>query len=133
MSNKNNIKVVSTNEAPQAIGVYSQAVKTGNLLFVSGQIPLDKKGQMTGGNFETKTKQVFENIKAILRAEGLGLNSIVKINISLVDINNFDVVNDVMASLFSAPYPARALVQVTALPKSSEIEVEVIAESLNPN
>ena len=131
MSKKNNVKVVSTNEAPQAIGAYSQAVKVGNLLFVSGQIPLDKKGQIMGGSFETKTRQVFKNIETILGAEGLGLKNIVKINISLVDINNFDAVNRVMASLFVAPYPARALVQVAALPKSSEIEVEVTAESLN--
>ena len=133
MSKKNNLKVVSTDEAPQAVGPYSQAIKAGGLLFISGQIPLDNKGQMTEGSFETKTRQVFKNIEAILGAEGLGLNNIVKINIYLVDINNFDAVNHIMASLFSAPYPARALVQVAALPKSSEIEVEVIAESLNPD
>jgi len=125
-------KIISTDEAPQAIGPYSQAVRSGGLLFLSGQIPLNKEGQMNDGDFEAKTKQVFENIEAILAAEKLGLNHIIKINIYLTDISNFDTVNQVMSSLFSPPYPARALVQVSALPKGSEVEVEIVAEAPEP-
>tara|TARA_B100000029_G_scaffold497204_1_gene564497 strand:+ start:661 stop:1047 length:387 start_codon:yes stop_codon:yes gene_type:complete len=122
-------KTISTKDAPQAIGPYSQAVKAGGLLFLSGQIPLNKEGQMNDGGFEAQTRQIFENIQAILAAESLDFSSVIKINIYLIDIGNFDTVNAVMTSLFSEPYPARALVQVTALPKGSEIEVEVVAET----
>lgn len=122
-------RIISTDKAPQAIGPYSQAVESGGILFLSGQIPLNKEGEMCEGDFETKTRQVFANIEAILGAEDLTLNNIIKVNIYLTDISNFEVVNQVMASLFVGPYPARALVQVTALPKGSEIEVEVVAET----
>ena len=121
-------KIISTDEAPQAIGPYSQAVKSGGLLFLSGQIPLNKQGEMNDGDIEAKTRQVFKNIEAILAAENLSLSHVIKVNIYLVDIANFDTVNQVMSSLFAAPYPARALVQVSALPKASEVEVEVVAE-----
>ena len=126
-------KIISTNEAPQAIGPYSQAVKSGGLLFLSGQIPLNQEGEMTEGDIEAKTRQVFKNIEAILAAENLNLSHIIKVNIYLTDINNFDAVNQVMSSLFSTPYPARALVQVSALPKASEVEVEVVAEAAESN
>ena len=126
-------KIISTDEAPQAIGPYSQAVKSGGLLFLSGQIPLNKEGEMNDGDIEAKTRQVFKNIEAILAAENLNLNHIIKVNIYLVDIGNFDAVNQVMSSHFSAPYPARALVQVSALPKASEVEVEVVAEAPESN
>ena len=126
-------KIISTDEAPQAIGPYSQAVKSGGLLFLSGQIPLNKEGEMNEGDIEAKTRQVFKNIEAILAAENLNLNHIIKVNIYLVDIGNFDALNQVMSSLFSAPYPARALVQVSALPKASEVEVEVVAEAPESN
>ena len=125
--------IISTDEAPQAIGPYSQAVKSGGLLFLSGQIPLNKQGEMNDGDIEAKTRQVFKNIKAILAAENLSLSHVIKVNIYLVDIGNFDAVNQVMSSLFSAPYPARALVQVSALPKASEVEVEVVAETTESN
>ena len=121
-------KIISTDEAPQAIGPYSQAVKSGGLLFLSGQIPLNKQGEMNDGDIEAKTRQVFKNIEAILAAENLSLSHVIKVNIYLVDIANFDTVNQVMSSLFAAPYPARALVEVSALPKASEVEVEVVAE-----
>ena len=126
-------KIISTDEAPQAIGPYSQAVKSGGLLFLSGQIPLNKEGEMNNGNIESKTRQVFKNIEAILAAESLSLSHIIKVNIYLVDIANFDTVNQVMSSLFTAPYPARALVEVSALPKASEVEVEVVAEAPESN
>ena len=126
-------KIISTDEAPQAIGPYSQAVKSGGLLFLSGQIPLNQEGEMTEGGIEAKTRQVFKNIEAILASENLNLNHIIKVNIYLIDISNFDTVNKVMSSLFSAPYPARALVQVSALPKASEVEVEVVAEAAESN
>ena len=126
-------KIISTDEAPQAIGPYSQAVKSGGLLFLSGQIPLNKEGEMNDGDIEAKTRQVFKNIEAILAAENLSLKHVIKVNIYLVDIANFDAVNQVMSSLFTAPYPARALVEVSALPKASEVEVEVVAEAPESN
>jgi len=126
-------KIISTDEAPQAIGPYSQAVKSGGLLFLSGQIPLNKEGEMNDGDIEAKTRQVFKNIEAILAAENLSLSHVIKVNIYLVDIANFEAVNQVMSSLFTAPYPARALVQVAALPKASEVEVEVVAEAPESN
>ena len=88
---------------------------------------------MNDGDIEAKTRQVFKNIEAILAAENLSLNHVIKVNIYLVDIANFDTVNQVMSSLFTAPYPARALVEVSALPKASEVEVEVVAEAPESN
>ena len=126
-------KIISTDEAPQAIGPYSQAVKSGGLLFLSGQIPLNKEGEMNDGDIEAKTRQVFKNIEAILTSENLSLSHVIKVNIYLVDIAIFDTVNQVMSSLFTAPYPARALVQVAALPKASEVEVEIVAEAPESN
>ena len=119
--------IISTDKAPQAIGPYSQAVKSNGLLFLSGQIPLATSGEMCEGDFETRTRQVFSNIKGILQSAGLTFKSIIKVNVYLIDINNFAVVNRVMEDLFNAPYPARALVQVSALPKNSEIEIEAVA------
>ena len=118
---------ISTDKAPQAIGPYSQAIKSNGLLFLSGQIPLTTNGEISKGDFETKTRQVFSNVKSILQSEGLTFNSIIKVNVYLVDINNFSVVNQVMDNLFVAPYPARVLVEVSALPKNSDIEVEAVA------
>ena len=126
-------KIISTDEAPQAIGPYSQAVKSGGLLFLSGQIPLNKQGEMNNGDIEAKPRQVFKNIEAILAAENLDLSHVIKVNIYLVDISNIDAVNQIMSSLFTAPYPARALVQVSALPKASEVEGEVVAEAPESN
>ena len=119
--------IIRTDKAPQAIGPYSQAVKSNGLLFLSGQIPLTTNGEMCEGDFEARTCQVFSNIKGILQSEDLTFKSIIKVNVYLIDINNFAVVNHVMEDLFDAPYPARALVQVSALPKNSEIEVEAVA------
>ncbi len=122
---------VNTEKAPQAIGPYSQAISSNGLLFLSGQIPLTLSGVMCDGDFEARTRQVFSNIKGILQSEGLALSSIIKVNVYLVDINNFSVVNHVMEDLFDEPYPARALVEVSALPKNSDIEVEAVA-SITP-
>ena len=119
--------IIRTDKAPQAIGPYSQAVKSNGLLFLSGQIPLTTSGEMCEGDFETRTRQVFSNIKGILQSADLTFKSIIKVNVYLIDINNFAVVNHVMEDLFNAPYPARALVQVSALPKNSEIEIEAVA------
>ena len=119
--------IIRTDKAPQAIGPYSQAVKSNGLLFLSGQIPLTTNGEMCEGDFEARTRQVFSNIKGILQSADLTFKSIIKVNVYLIDINNFAVVNHVMEDLFDAPYPARALVQVSALPKNSEIEIEAVA------
>ena len=119
--------IVVTDKAPQAIGPYSQAVKSNGLVFLSGQIPLVTNGEICKGDFEARTRQVFSNIKGLLQSADLTFTSIIKVNVYLIDINNFAVVNHVMEDLFDAPYPARALVQVSALPKNSEIEVEAVA------
>jgi len=119
--------IIRTDKAPQAIGPYSQAVKSNGLLFLSGQIPLTTNGEMCEGDFEARTRQVFSNIKGLLQSADLTFKSIIKVNVYLIDINNFAVVNRVMQDLFNAPYPARALVQVSALPKNSEIEIEAVA------
>ena len=119
--------IIRTDKAPQAIGPYSQAVKSNGLLFLSGQIPLTTSGEMCEGDFEARTRQVFSNIKGLLQSADLTFKSIIKVNVYLIDINNFAVVNHVMEDLLDAPYPARALVQVSALPKNSEIEVEAVA------
>jgi reactive intermediate/imine deaminase len=119
--------IINTDKAPQAIGPYSQAVKSNGLLFLSGQIPLTINGAMCEGDFEARTRQVFSNIKGILQSADLTFISIIKVNVYLIDINNFAVVNHVMEDLFDAPYPARALVQVSVLPKNSEIEIEAVA------
>jgi reactive intermediate/imine deaminase len=119
--------IINTDKAPQAIGPYSQAVKSNGLLFLSGQIPLTINGAMCEGDFEARTRQVFSNIKGILQSADLTFKSIIKVNVYLIDINNFAVVNHVMEDLFDAPYPARALVQVSVLPKNSEIEIEAVA------
>ena len=119
--------IINTDKAPQAIGPYSQAVKSNGLLFLAGQIPLTINGEMCEGDFEARTRQVFSNIKGILQSADLTFKSIIKVNVYLIDINNFAVVNHVMEDLFDAPYPARALVQVSVLPKNSEIEIEAVA------
>ena len=122
-----NRAVISTAAAPSAIGPYSQAVKVGNTVWISGQIPLDPTTmEIVGGGIEAETRQVFANLQAIADAAGGSLDSSVKINISLTDLNNFQVVNAVMAEVFNEPYPARACVQVAALPKGVQVEIEAI-------
>ena len=113
--------------APQAIGPYSQGIKVGNTVWISGQIPLDPASMtMVEGDISAEAEQVFSNLSAVAEAAGGTLDNAVKINISLTDLGDFDAVNAVMSSHFAEPYPARACVQVAALPKSARIEVEAI-------
>lgn len=123
-------EIISTENAPQAIGPYSQAVKTGNLIFISGQIPLvPKTGDVVEGSIEDQANQVLENIKSICEAAGHGLEDIVKITIFLTDLGNFAVVNEVMKKYFSEPYPARATIEVSGLPLGVNVEIEAIVSS----
>ena len=120
-------EIISTENAPQAIGPYSQAVKAGNLMFISGQIPLDPKtGDLVSESIEEQAKQVLDNVKSICEAAGSSLDDIVKISIFLTDLNNFSVVNDVMKEYFSEPYPARATVEVSGLPRGVNVEIGAI-------
>ena len=120
-------EIISTENAPQAIGPYSQAVKAGNLMFISGQIPLDPNtGDLVSESIEDQAKQVLDNVKSICEASGNSLDDIVKISIFLTDLNNFSVVNDVMKEYFSEPYPARATVEVSGLPLGVNVEIEAI-------
>lgn len=121
-------KLISTDRAPSAIGPYSQAVKAGNLLFVSGQLPLDPKtGQLVEGDIQKKTATVIENIKAILEESGANLGSVLKATIFLTDISDFSAMNDIYSQYFADSLPARSAIQVAALPKGADIEMEVIA------
>lgn len=124
MSNR---AVIATQAAPQAIGPYSQGIKIGNTVWISGQIPLDPSSMtIVNGDFTAEAEQVFRNLAAVADASGGTLNNAVKINISLTDLGDFGAVNTVMAGYFEEPYPARACVQVAALPKGARIEVEAI-------
>ena len=124
MSNR---AVINTPSAPQAIGPYSQGIKVGNTVWISGQIPLDPNTMsLISGDITAESEQVFANLAAVAAAAGGTLDDAVKINISLTDLADFDAVNAVMAQQFVEPYPARACVQVAALPKGARIEVEAI-------
>jgi reactive intermediate/imine deaminase len=119
--------IIQTDNAPQAIGTYSQAVKTGNTVYVSGQIPLDPASmQVVEGGIEAEIVQVFENLKAVAEAAGGSLAEIARLTVYLVDLGNFPLVNEVMARYFSEPYPARAAIGVAALPKGVGVEVDAI-------
>ncbi|KAI4446903.1 2-iminobutanoate/2-iminopropanoate deaminase [Eubacterium plexicaudatum ASF492] len=122
-------RILSTQNAPQAIGPYSQGVAAGNLLFLSGQIPIDpSKGEITATDVEGQTRQVLNNIKAILESDGCTMDQIVKTTVYLKDIGDFVKMNDVYKQFFSeGNYPARSAVQVAALPKDAMVEIEVIA------
>lgn len=120
-------EIISSNQAPAAIGTYSQAVKVGNTVYMSGQIPLDPATmELVSADFEAQAVQVFENLRAVAEAAGGSLADAVKLNISLTDLGNFASLNEVMARYFTAPYPARAAVGVAALPKNSLVEIEAI-------
>lgn len=119
--------IIQTTDAPAAIGPYSQAVKFGNTVFLSGQIPLDPATMtLVGDSAAAQAEQVFKNLTAVAAAAGGSLDDALKVNISLTDLNDFVAVNEVMARHFSQPYPARACVQVAALPKGAKVEIEVI-------
>ena len=120
-------EIISTTNAPQAIGPYSQAVKTKNLMFISGQIPLDPTtGNLVEGSIEDEANQALKNLKSICEAAGYTLDDAVKITIFLTDLGNFSVVNDVMKEHFSEPYPARATVEVSGQPLGVNVEIEAI-------
>jgi reactive intermediate/imine deaminase len=120
-------KVFHSDNAPAAIGSYSQAVAAGGLVFMSGQIPLDPKTmQIVDGDFAARTRQVFDNLQAVAEAAGGSMDNIVKLTIYLTDLSNFATVNDVMAEYFDKPYPARAALGVASLPKGADVEAEAV-------
>ncbi|PLV57511.1 RidA family protein [Thermotoga sp. SG1] len=121
-------RVIETNRAPKAIGPYSQAIVAGNMMFVSGQIPVDPEtGEIVEGTIEKKTERVLENLKAILEAGGFSLEDVVKVTIFTTSIEHFSKVNEVYSRYFSSHKPARSFVAVAQLPKNVEIEIEAIA------
>lgn len=121
------IKIISTEQAPAAIGPYSQATVVGNLIFTSGQIPLTADGQITEGGIEEQTHQVFRNLKAILSEAGTSLQDVVKATVFIKDMNQFATVNEIYGSYFGDHKPARSTVEVARLPKDVLIEIECIA------
>ena len=122
------LQIVNTDKAPSAIGPYSQGVVAGGILYASGQIPLDpQSGEIVGGGIATQTKQVLQNMKAVVEAAGGKMNQVVKVTIYIVDMQQFSVVNEVYGTFFSAPFPARACVEVSKLPKGVEVEMDAIA------
>lgn len=120
-------EIINTHEAPAAIGTYSQAVKLGSMVFISGQIPLDPITMtMVENDFKAEARQVFNNLVAIAKAAGSTLQDAVKLTVYLTDMANFVMVNEVMAEYCSTPYPARAVIAVSALPKGARIEIDAI-------
>lgn len=118
---------IHTDQAPAVIGVYSQAIKAGSTLYLSGQIPLDPRTmQMVEGDIDAQIIRVFENLQAVAMAGGGRLSQVVKLNVFLVDMGNFARVNDIMARYFSPPYPARAAVGVASLPRGAQVEMDAI-------
>lgn len=120
-------EIISTTDAPQAIGTYSQAVKVGDTVYLSGQIPLiPDTMQLVAGDIGEQITQVFNNLNAVAEAAGGSLRDVVKLNVFLTDLSNFPLVNEVMSEFFNQPYPARAAVGVAALPKGAEVEMDAI-------
>jgi reactive intermediate/imine deaminase len=120
-------QIIHTPLAPKAIGTYSQAVRVGDTVYISGQIPLDPaSGQLVSGDIEAEIRRVFDNLAAIAKAAGGSLASVVKLSVFLTDLAHFPKVNEIMAAYFSEPYPARAAVGVAALPRGARVEVECI-------
>ncbi|MCG8600216.1 MAG: RidA family protein [Verrucomicrobiales bacterium] len=123
-----NKKIIETDQAPAAIGPYSQAVVMDGAVYVSGQIPLDPvSGEVVEGGLSGQTKQVLENVKAVVEAAGGEMSSVVKVTIYLTDMSQFATVNEIYGTYFSAPFPARACVEVSALPKGVEVEMDAVA------
>jgi reactive intermediate/imine deaminase len=121
--------VIHTDKAPQAIGTYSQAIKCGTTVYLSGQIPLVPESmQVISEDFAEQAHQVFKNVQAVCEAAGGSVNHLAKVNIFLVDLGNFAVVNEIMSQYFDQPYPARAAVQISALPKGVQIEIDGVME-----
>jgi len=117
-------QIIVTPHAPAAIGTYSQAVKVGDTVYLSGQIPLDPVTMQLVEGFDDQVKRVFDNLKAVCEAAGGSLNDLVKVNVFLIDLGHFAKVNEIMATCFSQPYPARAVVGVASLPRGAQIEIE---------
>jgi reactive intermediate/imine deaminase len=118
---------IHTPRAPQAIGTYSQAVRAGDTVYLSGQIPLDPAtGELVAGDMEAQVRRTFENLKAVAEAAGCDLSAVVKLNVYLTDLSHFALVNRVMAEYFAQPYPARAALGVAALPKGAAVEIDGI-------
>ena len=122
------LSIVKTKNAPAAIGPYSQAIKAGDFLFISGQMPIDPlTGDITGTDITTQTRQTLDNLKALLAAAGMSLDNVVKVYVYLVDMNDFQAMNEVYATYFTTHYPARVTVGVASLPKGALVEIEAIA------
>jgi reactive intermediate/imine deaminase len=120
-------QIVQTNRAPQAIGPYSQAVRAGDTLYLSGQIPLDPETmQLVTGDIDKEIRRVFENLKAVAEAAGSSLANAVKVNVFLTDLSHFAKVNEIMATYCTEPYPARAAIGVAQLPRGARVEVECV-------
>ena len=120
------MKPISSPDAPAAIGPYSQAVRAGDTVYLSGQIPLDPKTMQIVEGFENQVKRVFDNLRAVCRAAGGDFDRVVRVTIYLVDLGKFSTVNDMMAARFQAPFPARATVGVAALPRGAQVEIDAI-------
>jgi len=119
--------IIHTDAAPQAIGTYSQAVKVDNTVYISGQIPLDPASmEVVSGGIEAEITRVFDNLKAVAEASGSSLADVVKLNIFLTDLANFPTVNEIMATYFQQPYPARAAIGVAALPRGVGVEMDAV-------
>lgn len=121
--------IIATDQAPQAIGTYSQAVKVGTTVYMSGQIPLDPATmKLVDGGVDIQITRVFDNLSAVAAAAGGSLDNIVKLNVFLTDLSNFPTVNEIMAKYFHEPYPARAAIGVAALPKGAQVEMDAVLE-----
>jgi 2-iminobutanoate/2-iminopropanoate deaminase len=121
-------KIISTSDAPAAVGPYSQGVRVGSTIYCAGQIPLDpKSGQIVAGGIDAQTRRVLDNVAAVLKADGLTFENIVKTTIFLMDLADFQTVNEIYGSYFKSQPPARSTVQVAGLPKGARVEIEVIA------
>ncbi len=121
--------IVETDRAPRAIGTYSQAVKVGSTVYLAGQIPLHPGSmELVEGDFDQQVRRALDNLKAVAEAAGGGLDDAVKLNVYLLDLQNFGAVNEIMAQYFTAPFPARAAIQVAGLPKGAQVEIDGVLE-----
>lgn len=121
--------IISTADAPKAVGTYSQAVKVGKTVYVSGQIPLDpRSGELVQSSMEAQIRRVFDNLLAIVRAAGGDFSQVTKLNVFVTDLSHFALLNQIMATYFEEPYPARAAIQVAALPKGAQVEMDCVVE-----
>ncbi len=121
-------RIIHSDQAPKAIGPYSQAVKVGSTVYLSGQTPIDPAtGELVAGDIGAQARQVFENLKAVLAAADLNFDNVARVGIYLTDLGNFVAVNEVMKTWFNEPYPARSTIGVAALPKAAQVEIDMIA------